>query len=217
MGELLGEVVPLALGIALSPVPVVPAVFLLFTPRPRVTAGSFLAGWTAGVLAVTVALALLAAVIEVHEETPTWASWTKAVLGVLLLLLAVRQWRSRAEKDTPAWMRTLTDATPAKALRLGLLLSAANPKVALLSAAAGLTVGSAEAGPTLAVTAVVVFTAVASSTVAIPLLLHIVMGERVLGPLGRARTWLEIHNRAVTAVVLSVIGVLLLVEGAAGL
>ncbi|MFE6751764.1 GAP family protein [Kitasatospora purpeofusca] len=217
MDTVIAEVVPLAMGIALSPVPVVPAVFLLFTPRPRAAAGTFLAGWVAGILAVASALAALAVYIEGHEETPTWASWTKVGLGAVLLLVAVRQWRSGPAKGAPAWMTTLTDATPAKALRLGALLSGVNPKVVLLSAAAGLTIGAAELGAVRTVAAVAVFTAVAAATVALPLLLHLVAGERVLTPLGRARRWLERHNSAVTAVVLAVIGVLLVLDGTSGL
>ncbi|MFB7676019.1 GAP family protein [Kitasatospora purpeofusca] len=217
MDAVIAEVVPLALGIALSPVPVVPAIFLLFTPRPRAAAGMFLAGWVAGILVVASALAALAVYIEAHEETPTWAPWTKTGLGAVLLLVAVRQWRSGPAKGTPAWMTTLTDATPAKALRLGVLLSGVNPKVVLLSAAAGLTIGAAELGAVRTVAAVAVFTAVSAATVALPLLLHLVAGERVLVPLGRARRWLELHNSAVTAVVLVVIGVLLVLDGISGL
>ncbi|MFF3002126.1 GAP family protein [Kitasatospora sp. NPDC057940] len=217
MNVVLSEVVPLALAIALSPLPIVPALLLLFTPRPRATAGAFLAGWAAGILVAASAFTALATVIETREETPTWASWTKVVLGAVLVLLAGRQWRSGGKKGTPAWMRSLTDATPAKALRLGLLLSGANPKTVLLSAAAGLTIGSAELGPPRTVTAVAVFTALAVSTVVLPLLLHIARGEQVLTPLGRARTWLETHNSTVTAVVLAVIGVLLVIDGAGGL
>ncbi|MET7987518.1 MULTISPECIES: GAP family protein [unclassified Streptomyces] len=216
MGIVIGEVTAFALGIALSPFPVVPAVLLLFTQRPRTTAGAFLAGWASGIVIVTAALSALAAAIEVSEETPAWASWTKAGLGVILLLAAVRQWRS-GTKGAPAWMQALTDSTPAKALRLGLLLSAANPKVLLLSAAAGLTIGAAELGPGGSATALLVFTAIASSTVALPLLLHLVAGDRILAPLERARTWLETHNARVTAVVLAAIGVLLVIEGSAGL
>ncbi|MFF7587982.1 GAP family protein [Kitasatospora purpeofusca] len=87
----------------------------------------------------------------------------------------------------------------------------------LLSAAAGLTIGAAELGAVRTVAAVAVFTAVSASTVALPLLLHLVAGERVLVPLGRARRWLELHHSAVTAVVLAVIGVLLVLDGVSGL
>ncbi|MFE3882244.1 GAP family protein [Streptomyces lydicus] len=214
---MIGEVTPLALGIALSPFPVVPAILLLFTPRARAAGGAFLAGWTGGIAAAASVFAVLATSIEAREETPTWVSWTKVGLAAILLLLAVRQWRSGATKGTPAWMRSLTDATPLKALRLGLMLSVANPKVVLLSAAAGLTIGSAELGVPRTAVALAVFTAIAALTVALPLLLHVVAGERILIPLGKVRAWLERHNSTVTALVLAVIGVLLLIEGATGL
>lgn len=217
MGGLIGEVAPPALGIALSPFPIVPALFLLFTPRPRAAGGCFLAGWAGGIAAATALFTVLAGVIETREETPLWASWAKLGLGVVLVLAAVRQGRSGDGEDTPAWMRGLTDATPARALRLGLLLSTANPKVLLLSAAAGLTVGAAEPGPSRAVAVVCVFTAIAALTVALPLLLHLTAGERVLVPLSRARQWLVDHNSTVTAVVLALIGVLLAADGASGL
>ncbi|MGW3360965.1 GAP family protein [Streptomyces bungoensis] len=214
----IGEVTPFALGIALSPFPVAPAIFLLFTPRPRAAGGAFLAGWVAGILVVVSLLALLAGVVETREETPAWVRWAKAVLGAILILVAVRQWRPGSAKEgTPAWMSTLTEATPAKALRLGLLLSAANPKVVLLSAGAGLTIGSAELGPPLAFAALAVFTVISACTVALPLLLYLAAGERVLAPLGKAKTWLETHNSSVTALILTVIGALLVIEGATAL
>jgi threonine/homoserine/homoserine lactone efflux protein len=211
------EVLPLAVGITASPFPVVPAILLLFTRRPRATAGSFLAGWLVGVGLVCTLAAVLASVVELAEETPTWASWTKLGLGLVLVGLAALQWSKRGAGEDPSWMRALDDATPASALRLGLVLSAANPKIVLLAAAGGLTAGAADlaAGPTAAV--LVVFTAVASLAVAVPLLLHVALGGRVLAPLGRARDWLRAHNASVVAAVLLVLGVLLALEGLAGL
>lgn len=212
--SVVGEVVPLALGIALSPFPVLPAILLLFTPRPRATAGAFLGGWASGILTVTAAGTALAAVIESTEETPTWAAWTKIVLGAVLLALAARQWRSRSAGGTPAWMQALTGTTPAKATRLGLLLATANPKALLLAAAAGLAIGAADLGPAPTTAAVLAFTVIAISTVALPLLLHLALGTRILAPLGSARTWLETHNAAVTSLVLALIGALLIADGA---
>ena len=43
-----GEVTPYALAIALSPLGVIVAILLLFTPRPRPAAGAFLIGWAVG-------------------------------------------------------------------------------------------------------------------------------------------------------------------------
>lgn len=212
------EVLPLALGIAASPFPVVPAILLLFTARPGATAGSFLGGWVVGVGGATGLFVVLASVVEAAEETPTWASWARLVLGALLVVVGVRQWLRRdAEKEAPAWMRSLESAGPSSAFRLGVLLSAANPKILLLAAAGGLAIGSDDAGTSARLTAVLAFTAIASVTVAAPLVLHGLLGERVTGPLARAKDWLAEHNAAVMAVVIVVLGGLLVVKGAGGL
>ncbi len=94
-----------------------------------------------------------------------------------------------------------------------MLLSAANPKVLLLTAAAGLSIGAADLSATETAITAVVFTLVASITVALPIVLYLIIGERILRPLGKARTWLQDNNAAVMAVVILVIGALLVVKG----
>ncbi len=111
-------------------------------------------------------------------------------------------------------MQALEDAGPGAALRLGLLLSAANPKVLLLAAAAGLSVGAVPLEPVEVVVVALAFTAVASVSVATPVLLHLVAGGRVNGALAATRTWLLANNAAVLAVVMVVIGLGLVAKGA---
>ncbi len=208
------EIAAIALGIAASPFPIIPAILLLFTPRPRTTTGGFLLGWVLGIVVATTTFAEVASLIEPRDEIPAWVSWTRISLGVFLILLGVRQWATRREKaSAPAWMQAINDATPVRALRLGLLLSGANPKVLLLTAAGGLEIYSTGLSRTGAAVAMVLFAAVAASTVSIPLVFYAVMGERVLGPLSRAKDWLGLHNAAVMAVVITVIGVYLAGKG----
>ncbi|MFD5425471.1 GAP family protein [Streptomyces sp. NPDC127084] len=210
----IGEVVVFAMVIALSPFTLIPALFMQFTPRPRATGGAFLAGWVIGIVVPAVACAALASVVERPAEGPVWVAWARVVLGSLLVLFGLRQWLTRHGKATPGWMRLLADASPSKAFRLGLLLSLANPKILLLSAATGLAVGSTEPSTTKAVVAFAVFTVCAAGTVALPVVLHILFGERTLAPLSRLRRWLEQHAVGVTAVVIAAIGILVLYEGA---
>jgi threonine/homoserine/homoserine lactone efflux protein len=218
MSEVLGEIVPLALAIAASPFPIIPAILLLFTARPRATGLSFLAGWSTGVLVATTVFVALAGIVSLGDQTPTWASWSRVVLGLLLVVLGLSRWRSRRERtETPGWMASLDAATPVSALRLGLLLSAANPKILILAAAAGVAIGSAGLPVADVVGAVVVVTVIGSLSVALPVVLYLLGGERVLEPLGRARGWLERNNAAVMAVVITVIGVLLALKGYQGL
>lgn len=218
MGEVIAEVMLLGLAVAASPFPIIPAILLLFTPRARATSLGFLAGWVLGIVVGTGLFIALATAIEKLDEPPTWASWTRMVLGVLLLVLGVLRWRNRrAQQEIPAWMQSIDSISPAKALRLGVLLSAANPKVLLLAGAAGLAIGSAQLNTAGIVLATTAFTVVASSTVALPVLLYAVVGDRILVPLAGLRTWLQENNAAVMSVVITVIGAVLLVKGIGGL
>jgi len=218
VGEVIAEVMLLGLAVAASPFPIIPAILLLFTPRARATSLGFLAGWVLGIVVGTGLFIALATAIEKLDEPPTWASWTRMVLGVLLLVLGVLRWRNRrAKQEIPAWMQSIDSISPAKALRLGVLLSAANPKVLLLAGAAGLAIGSAQLNTAGIVLATTAFTVVASSTVALPVLLYAVVGDRILVPLAGLRTWLQENNAAVMSVVITVIGAVLLVKGIGGL
>jgi threonine/homoserine/homoserine lactone efflux protein len=211
-----GEVVGLGLAVAASPLAIIPGVLILLGSRPRAAAGSYLLGWVVGVLAVTAVAAALAEVVDVSQP-PEWTAWVRILLGVGLLVLAVRSWSTRsASQEPPAWMSSLTEATPAAAVRLGLTLSAANPKVALLAVAAGITVGSAGYPIGDVVVLLVLFTVVASLSVALPLLAHLVLGPRVEAPLRRVGDWLERNQAGVIAVVLGLIGLALVLQGVSG-
>ena len=212
------DLLPLALAIAASPFPVVPAILLSLTPRATANGAAFLAGWAAGILAGTALFVGLAAVVEGVEETPEWVSWARVLLGAGLVVVGLRQWLSRGEApEAPAWVTSIDAATPVTAARLALLLSAANPKILVLSAAAGLTIADAAAAPAWAALAVVAFALLGSVSVALPLLAHVVLGERANAPLLRAKEWLTRHNATIMAVVILVIGVVLLAKGMVGL
>jgi threonine/homoserine/homoserine lactone efflux protein len=113
-------------------------------------------------------------------------------------------------------MRSVESASPGDALRLGLLLSAANPKILLLTGAAGLAIGTEADSPAAVAAAVAAFTLVAASTVAVPVVLYAILGERILPPLATAKDWLQANNAAVMAVVVTVIGLVLATKGIQG-
>jgi hypothetical protein len=49
-------------------------------------------------------------------EPATWVSWLELMLGVLLLLVALKEWRGRpqgdAEPEMPKWMKALDSFKP---------------------------------------------------------------------------------------------------------
>ena len=57
MGKVIGEILPFAVGVGISPVPIIAVILMLGTPRGRVNGPMFLLGWLAGLgIAGTVVL-----------------------------------------------------------------------------------------------------------------------------------------------------------------
>ncbi|WP_062318359.1 GAP family protein [Demequina maris] len=218
MGAVIGEVLPLALGVAISPIPIIAAILMLLSPRARVTGVGFLLGWVVGILVASTLFTLLSSSLTGGDDGPQPAVGViQLVLGALLLLLAVRSWRGRPrdgeEPAMPAWMGAIDRFTLPRSLAFGFLMSAVNPKNLLLSASAGLTIGSSASDAATAGVAIAVFTALAASTVAIPVTGYLVAADRMRGPLDSLRAWLATHNALIMAVLLLVIGVSMIGKG----
>jgi len=222
VGGLAPDLLPLAVVVAISPVPILAVLLMLLTPKARGTSAGFLAGWLAGIAGVTTAVLLLADEPDPDSSrSSAVASWLELVLGVLLLLLAARQWRSRPKPGevpaTPRWLAAADRFTAARAGGLGLVLSAANPKALLVCIAAGATIAAGDVEGAQAAWSVVGFTVVAASTVALPVLAFAVSGGRMTAALEALRSWLTVRGAVVTATLLMAIGVILIGQGLSGL
>lgn len=219
MAAAIGETLGLAVGVAVSPLPVAAVILMLFSARARANSLSFAVGWVVGISGVATVVQLVPGLDTGTGEPSATTGWIKLVLGVLLLLAGIRGWRTRPDGDEPAempgWMSRVEQMRPGASLGLGLLLSALNPKNLLLSLAAGATI--AAAGLTASATAgtIAVFTAVAASTVLLPTLGYLVAGKRLDPTLADAKEWLVSNNAAVMAVLLLVFGVSLVGDGIA--
>lgn len=210
----LTELVPLALVIAISPLSIIPGILMLHTPRPRPTSLAFLVGWVLGIATVTGAFVGGTQVAGDTETAPTWAPWVRIVIGAALIAFAIYRWSGRHRAaHTPKWMAALTSIGPRRAFVTGALLSVANIKGFAMCAAAGVAIGTAALGRAGAWQAVAVFTALASSSVALPVLAYLVAGEQLDEPLDRLKAWMERNHAELIAAILAVIGVALLYEG----
>lgn len=223
MGGVIGDLLPLAVGVAISPVPIIATILMLLAPRAGAASVGFLLGWLVGIAGATTLFTLLAGTTDLgsSDDPSTTASWVQIVLGALLLVLAVRQWRARpkpGEQGTlPAWMSAIDSFTLGKAAGLGFLLSAVNPKNLLMSAAAGTAIGGGGLSGGETTLAVVLFVALAASTVAVPVIGYAVAAQRMRRPLDELKVWLQDNNTAVMSVLLLVIGIVLVGKGVGGL
>jgi hypothetical protein len=114
-------------------------------------------------------------------------------------------------------VRAHDEVTAGRALGLGFLLAAVNPKNLTLSVAAGVALGSGDLPGGQVVAVLVVDTVLAASTVALPVLGYAVAEQRARPALDRARTGLEAHHAAITGVLLLVLGAVLVGKGLGGL
>ncbi|MGI9123517.1 MAG: GAP family protein [Mycobacterium sp.] len=211
----LTELIPLALIIAISPLSIIPGILMLHTPRPRPTSVSFLAGWLLGILVVTAAFVGGSDVSAGGlTSSPAWAPYVRIVLGAALIVFGLYRWLGRKRSPhTPKWLSSMTSIGPARAFITGILLTLANLKVFFMCAAAGVAIGTAGLGRAHAWLSVIVFTAIATSSVALPTLAYLVAGERLDGPLEKLKSWMERNHAAVVGAILLVIGAALLYKG----
>jgi MFS family permease len=222
VGEVIGDLLPLALGVAISPVPVIAVILMLLAPRAGAASRGFLAGWVTGIVAGLVVFALLAAFAGMDSGGPqSWAAVLRLLLGLLLLLLAARQWRSRPRPgepvDLPGWLRAIDRVTTLAAVGLGLLLSAVNPKNLVLLAGAGADLGGAGLPAWSAIVVGVVFVVLAASTVLLPVTAYAVAADRIRARLDSLRGWLTDNNSTIMTVLLVVMGGVLIGKGIGGL
>ena len=222
MGEAIGQVLPLAVGVALSPVPIIAVVLMLVTPRARVNGPAFVAGWLLGLGIVGVVVLLIASPADATSDggPATWVSVLKLILGVLLLLVALRQWRSRPhgedEPATPKWMGAIEGFTPIKATGAGGLLGAVNPKNLLLTVAAAASIAATGIGGGGQAVAFLVFALVGTAGVAAPVVIYFAMGDRAGPLLGGLQRWMSRNNAVIMAVLLLVISAKLIGEAISG-
>jgi hypothetical protein len=223
VGEAISQVLPFAVGVAIVPIPVIAVILILFSSRARVNGPVFLLGWVAGLaVAFGAVYALADAGDAATDQTASDSvSWLRIVLGVLLLLAAVRSWRKRpapgAEPEMPKWMAGIEALAAGRALGLGALLAAANPKnlVLVVGAAAGVAQLGVSTGD--AIMALIVFLVIASLSVGGPVVYYFVGGERARAALDELKGWLAVNNATVMTVLLLVFGALLIANGLAPL
>lgn len=222
MSEAIGQILPTAVGVAISPLPIVAVVLMLVTPRGRINGPAFVLGWMLGLAIVGAIVLSVASGANASDdgEPATWVSILKLVLGLLALLLGVRQFRSRprgdAEPETPKWMRALDTFTSVKAAGAGIALSAVNPKNLLLAVAGGAAIAQTGIDAGEQAIAYAIFVLIATIGVALPVVIALAMGERSRELLDRLKTWLSGNNAVIMSVLMAVIGAKLIGDGISG-
>jgi threonine/homoserine/homoserine lactone efflux protein len=217
MLAVIGQLLPLALAVALSTVPITAVLTILLSPGSR--AGlPFMLGFLVGNIIVTTAfsLGLRAVPRPASKNTQVEFAIFELVLGAALIAYAVvvfaRRRTSGPRDELPRWLRAVGNIRPGPAAGLGVLLTI-RPKSLLLGAAAGLAIGPAHLSPGEFVVCIIVFIVIGTCTVTVPVIITLSRPATARRPLRAAERWIAHNSRTVTILVALVIGTVLIGNG----
>jgi len=222
MGQAIGDFLPLAAALAINPLPIIAVVLILSSSRAGANGLAFIFGWFFGLGA---AGAIMLAIVDTARASEAgapaaWVSWTKILLGALLLLVAAKELRSRArasEGSQPSWMGRVEIMGARMAFGLAFVLATMNPKNLLLIAGGAAVIAETGIARGQQAIAFLVFSLIASIGVLTPLLIYFTMGDRAPDILGQLRDWMSRNSAVIIAVMCLVIGLKIIGDGIAAL
>ena len=210
MGNAIGQMLASAVGIAISPVPLIAVILMLATPRGRGNGIAFAVAWICSIGLLSALIVAFGGGMHTGDAPARWTLWLKLALGLLFLLLAAKQWQGRPREghpaETPGWMRTVDTFTPGKSGGLAVLLAVANPKNLVLTVGGAVSIASSNASAGGKTVAVVLMVLIASLCATLPLAVYLFGGDRATKVLADWKAWMAAHNAAIMIVVLLVLG-----------
>jgi hypothetical protein len=214
---------PSAVGVAISPLPIVAVVLMLLTPLAKVNGLAFVLGWLFGMAVVggTALLLTNGAGATSEDEPATWIGLLKLMLGALLLILAAVQWQKRPapneEPEMPHWMSALESFTPWNAGGTAAFLAGINPKNLLLIIAGVAAIAQTGISSGEQALAYIIFILIGTIGVAIPVAIYFLLGDRAAAILIDVKDWMAQNNAAIMAVLFVILGVKLIGDAISGL
>ena len=222
LSQAVGQLLPAAAAVALSPIPIVAIVFVLDGPGARKAGPAFAVGWVAALAVVSTVVVLVAGnAKDPTSGTATGVNWMLAAIGMLFLVMAGQQWRKRPKDgeapEAPRWMATIESVSPPRAFVLGVAFAGANPKNLALTLAASASIAEAGLDGTDTAIAVAVFVIIGSLTVVGAVVGHLVAPEASARPLASVRRFMSDNNATIMMVILLILGLKILGDAVGGL
>ena len=214
----LGQVLPIAVAVAFSSVPITATILILLSPRRNISGAAFLIGWVAGLTIVATAATFGAQALPITSLRTQQTAFgiTEIIIGAALVIFGIVSGLRAVRRPTPAqaatWLSAVKSFGPRPSFGLAVILNF-RPKGLLLGVAAGLAIGAEGMAVSDAVIVIAFYVLISASTVAIPIISTIAMPELMQPRLVSAQQWLEQHGHLVTALLMGLIGVVILGAG----
>ncbi|HKH08223.1 MAG TPA: GAP family protein [Agromyces sp.] len=218
MLQAIGHLLPIALAAAISSVPIMATILILLSPRRSQSAVPFLIGWALGIAVVVSVCTLFAQLIPAsrspRRDEPA-IGLSEILVGLALIVVGIVAWR-RARKNPstamPKWLSTVGSFGPWASFGVAFALNL-RPKGLLLAIAAGLALRAETLSPGESALVIAIYTIIAASTVAVPIIMTLVAPERMKPRLLSAQEWLTRNDVTIGSLILVVIGVVIIGSG----
>lgn len=215
MTEVAAVLLPIAIGFAISPVPLIELILVLFSRRRVVNTIAFVVSLLAGT-AVAVFLGALGGNAAGGADAGGPSTVTRVIvgaLGLLLLVVGLQNWRNRRDESQPKVLATIYEMGPFPVAALAIGIALFNPKNLPLLLAAGQTIGASSAPLAIGI----VFVLVANSPFLLAAAYSLFGGQGAADRLDRMRAWLIRRNRLIMGILCLVLGALLLIKAISGI
>lgn len=213
MGNAISELLNSALGIALSPIPIVGILLILLgDSKGKVTSVSYILGWSLGNLSIfLLAVASSSLAVQGTSEPHLLKKVLFFLLGTGLILLAINQFKKRpkvgVKVKTPEILDKMGHLTAKKALVMGAAFATLNPVNLLLAISAGASVGVMDITPVNYLILVILFVMLSSSSIIVPTIVYFREPIKMKPKLLSAKTWLIQNNSVILSMMLLFVGV----------
>jgi hypothetical protein len=219
MRQALLDLVPLALAAAMSSVPITATIFILLSASRSRAGLAFLAGTVLGTFAaVTLATVASQALPGRTRQHDALIGKLEVVIGIAMVLLGVVTLARRTRTGSGRGLGRLESIGSFGILPVfgvGLALNL-RPKAVLLAVAAGLAISRADLPYDENLVLVVLYPAIATCTVVVPIVATILFPQRMEPRLLTAKRWIAAHSATVGATIMILIGGFVIGAGMSG-
>ena len=206
--EVMLRVVPITLVGALSPFNITVVLLMLTSQKhPLARASAFVTGFiTCLVILGSIAVGILST-LHAPSLRPAGHMFI-AAMGIILILLGIRQILSGVDPDEPPkkWMEHLAEFSPFTAFLVGIGVSAVGLKTLSIYAAALGIILTADLNVVSTLVSIGIAILVLCSTMLLPILVYAVTRDRSAALMNQTCQWLQNQQARVTGTILLLIG-----------
>lgn len=207
--EALGSTLSLAVGIMISPLPMIAIFIVLMAPKARSNGVAFTAGWALSVLGLIYICISLGQGFQNNQPT-SGEGILQTILGAAFLYLGFKEFRtsyqSHGDPKLPGWMKRAEKLSFFQAFMMGAILDFVNVKNIPLAAQAIVVVRPLNLNLSQQWITAIGFALIASLPFLVPTIWLFLDGEGARKPLGQARDFLERHNHLVMGALFLIMG-----------